>query len=54
MTDTMEKTSTSATFVITVGLLFALKREAAKRGVSVSELVRELLNAAIEREATAA
>lgn len=54
MTQTIEQTPTSATFVITVGLLFALKQEAAKRGISVSELVRDLLNAAISGEAVAA
>ena len=43
----IEQTPTSVTFVLTVGLLFALRREAARRGTSVSELVRELLGSAI-------
>lgn len=54
MEKTIEQTATTQSFVITVGLLFALRQEASKRGVSVSELVRDLLSAALEREAVAA
>lgn len=55
MASEIEQTSTNATFVLTVGLLFALRQEAAIRGVSVSELVRDLLNEALaKKEAVAA
>lgn len=47
MGDQIEQTPTSATYVLTAGLVFALKQEAGRRGISVSELVRELLSAAI-------
>ncbi len=53
MSQTIEQTPTSATFVITVGLLFALKQLAAERKVSVSELVRDLLNAAVNERVAA-
>lgn len=54
MDQSIEQTPTNATFVITVGLLFALRQEAAKRGKSVSELVRDLLTEAMKSEAVAA
>lgn len=54
MAATIEETPTSATFVLTVGLIFTLKQEAAKRKVSVSELVRDLLKDAVEKEPVAA
>lgn len=43
MTVSLEQTPTSATYVLTAGLVFALKQEAKRRKVSVSELVRDLL-----------
>jgi plasmid stability protein len=56
MIERMEDTPTTASYVLTVGLVFALKQEAARRGVSLSELVRDLLTAAlaVEKEPVAA
>lgn len=55
MTDRIEDTPTSATYVLTAGLVFALKQEAGRRGISISELVRELLTTALaESKAVAA
>lgn len=50
MKGSLEQTPTSATYVLTAGLVFALKQIAATRGVSVSELVREYLTAAVAGE----
>jgi hypothetical protein len=47
MTDRIEQTPASATFVLTAGLVFALKQIAAERKVSVSELAREILTAGV-------
>jgi predicted DNA binding CopG/RHH family protein len=47
MTETIEQTPASATYVLTAGLVFALKQIAAARGISASELVREYLEAAV-------
>lgn len=51
MTERMEDTPTTASYVLTVGLVFALKQEAAARGLSMSELVRDLLTAALAENA---
>jgi len=39
----------TATFLINTGLKFKTNREARRRGISVSELVRELLTKALEK-----
>jgi hypothetical protein len=54
MADRIEQTPASATFVLTAGLVFALKQIAASKKVSVSELVREYLSAAVVDEVVAA
>jgi len=54
MTERMEDTPTTASYVLTVGLVFALRQEAARRGVSLSELVRDLLTAALAEKAPVA
>jgi hypothetical protein len=54
MADRIEQTPASATFVLTAGLVFALKQIAAARGVSVSELAREYLTAGVVVDAVAA
>lgn len=51
MEDRIEDTPTSATYVLTAGLVFALKQEAARRGISISEFVRDLLTAALADKA---
>ena len=50
MADKIEQTPTSATYVLTAGLVFALKRIAEQRGISASELVRVYLTEAIAGE----
>ena len=51
----MEETATTASFVITVGLLFWIKQEAARRSTNASALLREILESArSERESAVA
>ena len=54
MRDRIEDTPTTAAYVLTAGLVFALKQEAGRRGISISELVRELLTAALAESKVAA
>jgi hypothetical protein len=53
MTDRIEQTPASATFVLTAGLVFELKQIAAAKQVSVSELVRDILSSALVDQAAA-
>jgi len=48
MTDRIEDTPNSATYVLTTGLIHELRTKARRRGISVSELVRELLTKALQ------
>lgn len=46
----MEDTPAQATHILTVGLLFKLKREARRRDISVSALVRQLLGESLKED----
>ena len=52
MDELIERTPAQASFVLTAGLVFDLRQEAKRRGVSVSELVRNALTDALAGYAT--
>ena len=52
MDELIERTPAQASFVLTAGLVFDLRQEAKRRGVSVSELVRNALTESLAGYAT--
>ena len=44
---TIEQTPAQGSFTLTAGLMHALRQEAARRGMTLSELVREILTEAL-------
>jgi hypothetical protein len=54
MAESVNQIPTTAAFVLNAGIMFDLKRLAEARGISVSELVRDLLIEALARQKVAA
>ncbi len=47
MAESVEATPAQASFTLTAGIVFALKQEAERRNLSLSQLVREILSEAL-------
>lgn len=50
MIDSIEDAPAQGSFTLTAGIVFALKQEAARRSISISELVREILSEALTQK----
>lgn len=46
---TIEQESAQGSFTLTAGIMYALRQEAARREISISELVREMLAEALRK-----